>query len=83
MFNAKALRELVMVSDHISIIGKDYELLFDKDNIIYNGSWEEEGIVFTFEHHTKTLLAKDIVHIVWELEGSKLIIFEERKENEK
>lgn len=83
MISLEALSELIMVSNSVSIIGEDYSLSFNKENITCDSPPEGEMIVFGFKHHTKTLFTDDVVHITWDANDEELIIYEERKSNGK
>jgi len=79
MISLEALSELIMVSDHIIIIGEDYTLSFDKEDVSCDSPPEGGLIEFGFKHHKKRLFMDNVVHIIWEVNSLTLTIFEERK----
>jgi len=83
VFDYHTLARIIMVSDHITIIGDDYKLSWNKEEVYYDSPPEGEMIVFGFKNHTKTLFMNDIVHITWDANDNELVIFEERRSNGK
>ena len=79
MFSDDALAELIMISDQIIIVGEDYTLSFNIEDVSCDSPPEGGLIEFGFKHHKKRLFMNDIVHIIWEAQHFQLTIFEERK----